>query len=144
MKTGSLQWKKGFPVPCEKNFTRKTLFWPCSGPVRDCSEPNHSPKHLFFMWIVLMIVIWHLFFEIWVDVKNHLRLSHLYLLVIFLQKRGQVCVFNLSYVAVLLRSTNPWMALLTKAQKWLKEATNLALNYEALKNLLCAMLSLFC
>ena len=23
-----------------ENFTGKTLFWPCTGPVRDCSVPN--------------------------------------------------------------------------------------------------------
>jgi hypothetical protein len=38
--------------------------------------PNH---HLFFMWIVLRIVIWHLFWEIGSKVKHFLRLSHFYI-----------------------------------------------------------------
>ena len=32
----------------------------------------------FFSWIVLRIVIWHPFWEIWAKVKNFLRLSYLY------------------------------------------------------------------
>ena len=41
--------------------------------------PNHSPEHLFFRWIVLRGVIWHLFFwEIWAKGKFFLRLSYLY------------------------------------------------------------------
>ena len=27
--------------------------------------PNHYPVHFLFMWIVLRVVIWHLFWEIW-------------------------------------------------------------------------------
>ena len=27
--------------PVWEKYTGKTLFWPCTGPVRDCSVPNH-------------------------------------------------------------------------------------------------------
>ena len=40
---------------------------------------NHYPKHLLFRWIVLRIIIWQLFLEIWATVKNCLISSHLYL-----------------------------------------------------------------
>ena len=32
--------------------------------------PNQDPEHLFFRWIVLRIVIWYLFWEIWAKVEN--------------------------------------------------------------------------
>ena len=37
--------------------------------------PNHYPEHLLFKWIVLRIVIWHIFLEIEAKVKIFLRLS---------------------------------------------------------------------
>ena len=37
---------------------------------------NYS-EHLLFRWIMLSIVFWHLFLELWVKVKNLLRLSSL-------------------------------------------------------------------
>ena len=38
--------------------------------------PNHDHEHLLFKWIVLWVVIWHPFLEIWAKVKKILRLSH--------------------------------------------------------------------
>ena len=53
MKTGpcnenriSLQWKQVFPY--EKEYTGKTLFRPCIGPVRDCSARLRAQEWL--MW----------------------------------------------------------------------------------------------
>ena len=40
-------------------------------------QQNLYPEHILFRWIVLRIVIWHIFWK-W---KNFLRLIHLYLLV---------------------------------------------------------------
>jgi hypothetical protein len=43
MKTGVPAIRTGVPCnekgvfPCVENFTGKTLFWPCTGPVQDCS-----------------------------------------------------------------------------------------------------------
>ena len=39
--------------------------------------PNHSPEHLFFRWIVLRAVIWHLLFGDMRQSKNFLILNHL-------------------------------------------------------------------
>ena len=39
--------------------------------------PNHYPEQLLFRWIVLKIVIWHFFWEIWTKLKIFPRLSHL-------------------------------------------------------------------
>ena len=40
--------------------------------------PSHDPEHLFFIWTVFRVVIWHPFLEIWAKVKNFLKLSHLW------------------------------------------------------------------
>ena len=37
--------------------------------------PNYDPDHLLFRWIVLRVVIWHIFLEVWSE--NFLRLRHL-------------------------------------------------------------------
>ena len=69
--------------PVWEKYTGKTLFWPCTGPVRDCSVPKEwcqiTPVSDFQLrtrclreWFDTS------FFGIWAKVIIFLRLSHLY------------------------------------------------------------------
>ena len=50
---GSLLNENRF-IPCVENFTWKTLFWPCTGPVQDCSDM--SSINITTLWRILLFV----------------------------------------------------------------------------------------
>ena len=53
----------------------KTFF--TLNPISKTGAKSLNPEYVQFRWIVLRIVIWHLFWEIGAKVKHFLRLSHL-------------------------------------------------------------------
>ena len=66
-------------VPCNENrffpvriyYTGKTQFWPCSGPVRDCSVPTRQLRPCIFILSRFIIGFWILTF--WVKTSIHHR-----------------------------------------------------------------------